>query len=49
MPTVAQQFTEEWLPILIEPVARKYGINPEFMLSQIALESRWGQTTPKRV
>lgn len=46
MTTVAQQFTAEWLPI-IEPVARKYGINPEFMLSQIALESHWGQSTPK--
>lgn len=46
MTTLAQQFTSEWLPI-IEPVAKKYGINPEFMLSQIALESQWGTKTPK--
>lgn len=45
MSTVAQQFTAEWRPIL-DPVAKKYGINTDFLLTQIAQESLWGQKTP---
>lgn len=45
MTTVAQQFTAKWRPI-IEPIATKYGLNPDFVLTQIAQESGWGQHTP---
>lgn len=45
MTTVAQQFTAKWRPI-IEPIATKYGFNPDFILTQIAQESGWGQHTP---
>lgn len=45
MTTLAQQYTERWRPI-IEPIANKYGINPDYVLSQMAQESLWGTKTP---
>lgn len=45
MTTVAQQYTAKWRPI-IEPIASKYGINPDFVLTQMAHESMWGNTLP---
>lgn len=45
MTTVAQQYTSKWRPI-IEPIAAKYGINPDFVLTQIAQESQWGKHSP---
>lgn len=45
MSTIAQQFTAEWAPIL-DPVAKKYGLNRDFLLTQIAQESYWGQKIP---
>lgn len=46
MTTLAEQFTSRWRPI-ITPVAAKYGIDPNFLLTQIAQESLWGTKTPK--
>ena len=45
MTTLAQQFKAEWYPI-ITPIAQKYGLNPDFLLTQIAQESYWGQKIP---
>lgn len=45
MSTIAQQFTTEWAPIL-DPVAKKYGLNRDHLLAQIAQESYWGQRIP---
>lgn len=46
MTTLAQEFTEKWRPI-VTPIAQKYGINPDHVLTQIAQESWWGTRTPK--
>lgn len=45
MTTLAQEFNAKWRPI-ITPIAQKYGINPDFALTQIAQESWWGTKTP---
>ena len=45
MTTLAQQFKAEWYPI-ITPVAQKYGLNPDYLLTQIAQESYWGTRIP---
>lgn len=45
MTTLAQQYTARWRPI-IEPIANKYGINADYILSQMAQESLWGTKTP---
>lgn len=46
MTTQADVFNAEWRPIL-EPLAKKYNIPIDFMLTQLAQESQWGLKTPK--
>ena len=44
--TVASQFYQQWRPKL-EPFAKKYGINPDYLVAQLAQESMWGTITPR--
>lgn len=46
MSTLAQEFNAKWRP-LVTPVAQKYGIVPDFLLTQLAQESWWGTQTPE--
>lgn len=44
--TVASQFYNKWKPILA-PIASAYGINPDYLITQLGQESMWGTITPR--
>lgn len=44
--TVASQFYNQWKPI-ITPIAATYGLNPDYLITQLGQESMWGTRIPQ--